>query len=67
MQRDREYLTSLETLDNGKSLAESDFDIGMAIDCMKYYAGWPDKIHGENIPCKKVFFICFPYLFIAVQ
>jgi len=50
IQRDRAYLADLETLDNGKPVGDSDFDIGMAIDCFRYFAGWSDKIHGDTIP-----------------
>jgi len=50
VERDRAYLAKLESLDNGKPVGDSDFDIGMAIDCLKYFAGWADKIHGETIP-----------------
>jgi len=50
IERDRSTLADLETLDNGKPVGDSDFDIGMAIDCLRYFAGWTDKIHGETIP-----------------
>lgn len=48
--RDRDYLASLETLDNGKPVGDSDFDIGCAVDTIRYFAGWADKIHGDTIP-----------------
>jgi len=50
IERDRKYLADLETLDNGKPVGDSDFDIGYALDTFRYFAGWPDKIHGDNIP-----------------
>jgi acyl-CoA reductase-like NAD-dependent aldehyde dehydrogenase len=50
IERDRAYLADLESLDNGKPVGDSDFDIGMAIDCLRYFAGWSDKIHGDTIP-----------------
>ncbi|OXA37656.1 retinal dehydrogenase 1 [Folsomia candida] len=50
IQRDRSYLADLESVDNGKPVGDSDFDIGMAIDCLRYFAGWSDKIHGDTIP-----------------
>jgi aldehyde dehydrogenase (NAD+) len=50
IERDREHLSALETLDNGKPFGDSDFDIGCAIDTIRYFAGWCDKIHGDTIP-----------------
>lgn len=48
--RDRVIIANLETLDSGKPYADSLFDISCAIDTIKYYAGWCDKIHGNTIP-----------------
>ena len=46
-------LAELETLDNGKPLKESRTgDLPMVIDCLRYYAGWADKIHGQTIPVR---------------
>ena len=43
----------LETLHNGKPIFESrQIDIPAAAECLEYYAGWADKIHGETIPTK---------------
>jgi len=50
IERDRAYLADLESVDNGKPAGDSYFDIGMAADCLRYYAGWSDKIHGDTIP-----------------
>jgi aldehyde dehydrogenase (NAD+) len=50
IEQHRASLAPLETLDNGKPHGDSDFDIGMAIDCLRYFAGWSDKIHGNTIP-----------------
>jgi acyl-CoA reductase-like NAD-dependent aldehyde dehydrogenase len=50
LDRDRAYLAELESLDNGKPVGDSDFDIGMAVDTLRYFAGWADKIHGDTIP-----------------
>jgi len=44
-------LAALETLDNGKPIRESKTgDLPLTIDCLRYYAGWADKIHGQTIP-----------------
>jgi len=48
--RDIEYISSLETLDNGKPYEDSVFDMQGAIEVLKYYAGWCDKICGKTIP-----------------
>jgi len=50
IERDREILSQLETIDNGKPVGDSDFDIGCAVDTFRYFAGWADKVHGDTIP-----------------
>ena len=51
VERDREYLAKLETLDNGKPYSDSyNTDLNLVIKCYRYYAGWADKIHGKTIP-----------------
>ena len=51
IERDREYLARLETLDNGKPYSDSlNVDLNLVIKCYRYYAGWADKIHGKTIP-----------------
>ena len=43
----------LETLHNGKPIIESrQIEIPAAAECLQYYAGWADKVHGETIPVK---------------
>jgi len=51
IERDRVYLASLETLDNGKPFMHSFYaDLALVIKCFRYYAGWCDKMHGKVIP-----------------
>ncbi|KAM8962165.1 aldehyde dehydrogenase X, mitochondrial [Pelodytes ibericus] len=51
IERDRVYLASLETLDNGKPFAASyTIDLDQAIKVYKYFAGFADKWHGKTIP-----------------
>lgn len=51
MERDRIYLASLETLDNGKPYLMSYLaDLALSIKCLRYFAGWADKNHGKTIP-----------------
>jgi len=47
----------LETLDNGKPIRESKgCDLPLTIDCLRYYAGYADKIHGQTIPVRGNYF-----------
>ena len=50
IERDQEYLASLETLDNGKPLEASRGDLAHAISVWRYFAGWADKLHGDTLP-----------------
>jgi aldehyde dehydrogenase (NAD+) len=46
-------LAALETLDNGKPIADARAaDFPLVIDCLRYYAGWADKIGGDTIPIR---------------
>ena len=52
-----EELAALETLDNGKPISDSlAADLPLTIDCLRYYAGFADKIHGQTIPVRGNFF-----------
>jgi len=48
--RDKDYIASLETLDNGKTFENAQGDVDGSVGCLKYFAGWADKIHGDTIP-----------------
>lgn len=50
IQRDIDYIASLETLDNGKPYKSAYGDILFSINILRYYAGCSDKIHGKTIP-----------------
>jgi aldehyde dehydrogenase (NAD+) len=46
-------IARLETLHNGKPIMESrHIEIPMAAECLQYFAGWADKVHGSTIPVK---------------
>jgi aldehyde dehydrogenase (NAD+) len=48
-----DQVARLETLHNGKPITESrHIEIPMAAECLQYFAGWADKIHGETVPVK---------------
>lgn len=52
-----DYLAALETLDNGKPISDSrNADLPLVVDCLRYYAGWCDKIQGDTIPVRGDFF-----------
>jgi aldehyde dehydrogenase (NAD+) len=53
LEEEAEELAALETLDNGKPIRDARAaDIPLVIDCIRYYAGWADKIHGSTIPIR---------------
>jgi aldehyde dehydrogenase (NAD+) len=50
-------LAALESLDNGKPFSVSKAaDFALSIKCIRYYAGWADKIHGSTIPIEGPYF-----------
>lgn len=50
-------LAALESLDNGKPIRDARAaDLPLVIDCIRYYAGFADKIHGETIPIRGKYF-----------
>ncbi|MBM7717391.1 aldehyde dehydrogenase (NAD+) [Bacillus thermophilus] len=57
MEEHKEALAQLETLDNGKPIRETtNADLPLAIEHMRYYAGWSTKITGQTIPVSGPFF-----------
>ncbi|CAH2108459.1 unnamed protein product [Euphydryas editha] len=50
IERDVEYLGQLETLDNGKPVANAIGEAGWSAQIIRYYAGKADKILGNTIP-----------------
>ncbi|BCS18707.1 aldehyde dehydrogenase (NAD(P)(+)) ald5 [Aspergillus puulaauensis] len=49
MERDIDTIAAVEALDNGKAFTMAKVDTANAIGCLRYYAGWADKIHGQTI------------------
>lgn len=49
MERDIDTLSAIEALDNGKAFTMAKIDVANAANCIRYYAGWADKIHGQTI------------------
>jgi aldehyde dehydrogenase (NAD+) len=57
VEQNLEELAALETLDNGKPIRDAKAaDLPLVIDCLRYYAGWADKIHGDTIPVRGPYF-----------
>ncbi|KAF8351542.1 aldehyde dehydrogenase domain-containing protein [Amanita rubescens] len=50
IERDAQELAELEALNNGKPVRIArDFDIADSVQCLRYYAGWADKITGQSL------------------
>lgn len=57
MEENKENLAQLETLDNGKPINETTHaDVPLAIEHLRYYAGWCTKIVGQTIPVSGPYF-----------
>ena len=52
VRKDLKALAELETLNSGKPLAESEYDVTDVATCFEYYGGLATKLHGEvlNVP-----------------
>ncbi len=57
IEEEADDLAAIETLDNGKPISDARAaDIPLVIDCLRYYAGWADKIEGRTIPVRGEYF-----------
>jgi aldehyde dehydrogenase (NAD+) len=57
IEQEADELAALETLDNGKPIRDAKAaDLPLTIDCLRYYAGYADKIHGQTIPIRGNYF-----------
>jgi len=57
IERDADSLAVWESADNGKPIGVArNVDIGLAIKCFRYYAGWADKQQGKTVPIDGDFF-----------
>lgn len=50
IEKNKKELAQIESLDNGKPVGEAMIDMGLVIECLRYYAGWSDKLQGRTIP-----------------
>lgn len=46
---DLNTLAAIDSLDNGKAVSMARGDVRLAAECLRYYGGWADKIHGKTI------------------
>lgn len=51
-------LAMLESLNSGKTIRDSQGDVAGVAACLRYYAGWADKIEGRTIPVRGSF-LCY--------
>ncbi|MCZ8520713.1 MULTISPECIES: aldehyde dehydrogenase family protein [Paenibacillus] len=57
IEENKEELARLETLDNGKPIRETrGADLPLAIEHLRYYAGWTTKLTGQTIPVSGDYF-----------
>ena len=57
IEEEADELAALESLDNGKPIRDSKAaDLPLTIDCLRYYSGYADKIHGQTIPVRGNYF-----------
>ncbi|KAI1487073.1 aldehyde dehydrogenase [Biscogniauxia mediterranea] len=49
VEKNKELLAAVESLDNGKSISMARGDVGAVAGCIRYYGGWADKIEGKTI------------------
>ncbi|XP_077530769.1 aldehyde dehydrogenase 1A1-like [Haemaphysalis longicornis] len=57
IERDAEYIASLESVDNGKPIRNALGDVSVSVRCLRYAAGFADKIHGNTIPADGQLFV----------
>ena len=63
-----EAFAQLETLDNGKPIREAkNGDLPLAIGLLRYFGGWPTKIHGETTPVSVPYFPGASFLHYTVR
>ncbi|MCX7700595.1 MAG: aldehyde dehydrogenase family protein [Gemmataceae bacterium] len=52
VEREKEQLAQLESLNCGKTITDSRGDLEGVINTLRYYAGWADKIEGKTVPVR---------------
>jgi len=60
LEENQQYVAEIESADNGKPVSIArDVDIQLGIKCLKYFAGWADKIQGKTIPLENTASMAF--------
>jgi phenylacetaldehyde dehydrogenase len=68
VEKHAEELAQLETLNNGKTIREAkNGDLPLSIGLLRYFAGWPTKIHGETVPVSVPYFPGAKFLHYTVR
>lgn len=49
VEKNHELLSSVESLDNGKSITMAKGDVSSVAACIRYYGGWADKVTGSTV------------------
>ena len=52
MESKLDEFVQLETSNTGKTLIESKIELSLALDVLRYYAGWATKVTGETLPSR---------------
>src|SRR5262245_48315296 len=50
IEKNKEELAGLESLNCGKTITDARGDMDGAVNTLRYYAGWADKIEGKTVP-----------------
>ena len=60
IEENRQFIAEVESKDNGKPVSTArDVDIVLAIKCLRYFAGWADKLQGKTIPVQNTSTMAF--------
>lgn len=61
VERDFDLLAEMETKNTGLAICETKgFHVPFTISCLKYFAGWADKLHGSTVPAAEGY-LCQTY------
>jgi aldehyde dehydrogenase (NAD+) len=52
VEKNAKELAALESLNCGKTIADSTGDLEGVVNTLRYYAGWADKIEGKTVPVR---------------
>jgi aldehyde dehydrogenase (NAD+) len=58
VEKESRDLAALESLNCGKTIQDSQGDMGAVVNTLRYYAGWADKVEGRTVPVRGSF-LCY--------